>query len=272
MSECKFSRRDNIKIKQLSEFTTPNYKKTEDLKTSGQTSLTTRKIAFTLAEVLITLGIIGIAAAMTLPALINNSRNKELEAALKKNYSIIQQAFDMYQAQNGEKLLPQNIAGQKLKEYIIPYFKVVKDCGAGHEVVSYDPECGMVNSATVDNRQSSYRTFDGNPLTNLAAFDDGQFIISDGSIFYIENDGVNNNYLIYISVDVNGVSKRPNQYGYDLFTFQLMDDGKILPVGAPGTNKTNVNSYCSKNSSDSTNGLACAYYALTDKNYWKNLK
>ena len=42
------------------------------------------KNVFTLAEVLITLGIIGIAAAMTLPALINNSRNKQLEAWLKR--------------------------------------------------------------------------------------------------------------------------------------------------------------------------------------------
>lgn len=35
---------------------------------------------FTMAEVLITLGVIGIVAAMTLPAVINNSRNKQLEA------------------------------------------------------------------------------------------------------------------------------------------------------------------------------------------------
>lgn len=41
--------------------------------------------AFTLAEVLITLGIIGIVAALTLPALIQNNRNKELQTGLKKH-------------------------------------------------------------------------------------------------------------------------------------------------------------------------------------------
>ncbi len=48
-----------------------------------------KKFAFTLAEVLITLGIIGIVAAMTLPSLIIRNQNKALEAGLKKNYSII---------------------------------------------------------------------------------------------------------------------------------------------------------------------------------------
>lgn len=42
------------------------------------------KGAFTLAEVLITLGIIGIVASMTLPALITRNQNKALEASLKK--------------------------------------------------------------------------------------------------------------------------------------------------------------------------------------------
>lgn len=42
------------------------------------------KNGFTMAEVLITIGIIGLFAAMTLPTLINKNRNKALETALKK--------------------------------------------------------------------------------------------------------------------------------------------------------------------------------------------
>ena len=42
---------------------------------------------FTFAEVLITLGIIGVVAAMTIPGLIQNSKNKELQTKLKKAYS-----------------------------------------------------------------------------------------------------------------------------------------------------------------------------------------
>ena len=59
---------------------------------------------FTMAEVLITLAIIGIVAAMTLPSLINNRRSKALETALKKNYSVIEQVLNMYYAQKGKDL------------------------------------------------------------------------------------------------------------------------------------------------------------------------
>ncbi len=51
------------------------------------------KTAFTMAEVLITLGIIGIVAAMTLPALINSYNNKVTETRLKKFYSVFNQAI-----------------------------------------------------------------------------------------------------------------------------------------------------------------------------------
>lgn len=43
-----------------------------------------RILSFTMAEVLITLGIIGIVAAMTLPALIQKYQKQETSARLKK--------------------------------------------------------------------------------------------------------------------------------------------------------------------------------------------
>ena len=47
--------------------------------------------AFTLAEVLITLGIIGVVAALTLPSLINRTKNRELHTAFLKTYSELNQ-------------------------------------------------------------------------------------------------------------------------------------------------------------------------------------
>ena len=58
---------------------------------------------FTLAEVLITLGIIGIIAAMTLPSLIQKNNNKVVEARLKKFYSSINQAILMAENDYGDK-------------------------------------------------------------------------------------------------------------------------------------------------------------------------
>ena len=59
------------------------------------------KYAFTLAEVLITLGIIGVVAAMTLPTLINSTRHKELYVGLQKAYSIPQQAVQRMNYEEG---------------------------------------------------------------------------------------------------------------------------------------------------------------------------
>lgn len=58
--------------------------------------------AFTLAEVLITLGIIGVVAAMTLPTVINNTKNKELETAFKKTYSQLDKQYRVSSYKNTE--------------------------------------------------------------------------------------------------------------------------------------------------------------------------
>lgn len=59
--------------------------------------------AFTLAEVIITLGIIGIIIAMTLPALIQKHKNKTVEIRLKRFYSIINQAINITESRYGNK-------------------------------------------------------------------------------------------------------------------------------------------------------------------------
>ena len=59
--------------------------------------------AFTLAEVLITLGIIGIVAAMTMPSLVGKYRQKTVETRLEKFYSIANQAIKLSELKNGPK-------------------------------------------------------------------------------------------------------------------------------------------------------------------------
>ncbi len=226
-------------------------------------SLRGKKAGFTLAEVLITLGILGVVIAMTLPTLYNRNLYKTLDAGLKKNYTIILQAFDLYYAKNGEKLTPDIIKGNgtdvSLKSLIMPYFKVLIDCGANGE--NNPKECITLNSP--------YKTFNGQINRTIAAFDDGQFVIEDGSIILIED--MQGRKYKFISVDVNGRNKNPNRWGYDLFTFELMDNGQILPMGAPETRYTDKNEYCSQTSTNVYNGIACTYYAINEKNYFTNL-
>lgn len=223
------------------------------------------KGAFTLAEVLITLGIIGIVASMTLPALITRNQNKALEASLKKNYSVLQQSFDMYQAEHGERLKPEIIGKHELKSAIIKYFSVLIDCGFG--AGDADKACIPAYEVGNENYKGYYKTYNKN-IMRLALLDDGQFILKDGSTIFIENFAEN---VVFISVDVNGYRKNPNQWGHDLFTFQLMKDGSILPAGAPETLYNNKNTYCSATSTNSYNGVGCTYYAINDKDYFNNL-
>ena len=59
------------------------------------------KKAFTLAEVLITLGIIGVVAALTLPSVVQNYQKRSLEVATQKFYSVMSQAIKQYMADVG---------------------------------------------------------------------------------------------------------------------------------------------------------------------------
>ena len=61
-----------------------------------------RKTAFTLAEVLITLGIIGVVAALTLPALINNYEKSVVETRMQKFYTNINAALKLSIVENGD--------------------------------------------------------------------------------------------------------------------------------------------------------------------------
>ncbi len=91
--------------------------------------------AFTLAEVLITLGIIGIVSAMTMPALIQNHRKHVVETRLKKFYSTINQAVTRSKAENGdvqnwfEDIYGSNVADKQheyFMQYIGKYLNIIK--------------------------------------------------------------------------------------------------------------------------------------------------
>ena len=225
-----------------------------------------KKCAFTLAEVLITLGLIGIVAAMTLPTVINNARNKELEAALKRNYSVLAQALDMYQAKNGERIKAGEFKRLEFKNTLMEYLNVIEDCGLGY---SDSNACIPNYGAGNENNSKVYRTYNKNEVT-LTLLDDGQFVTNDGALYLIENSN-DSDAPLYISIDVNGYNKNPNRWGHDLFTFQIDKKGKLLPMGAEGTDYVLEYLLCSKNSTHTYNGIACTYKALTEKDYFKNL-
>lgn len=161
---------------------------------------------------------------MTVPLIQAKYEEKAILAALKKNYSAISQVFDRYYLYTGIRLLPSNLANKdEIKSVLFKYMNSIKDCNTD-------------NCVTASSFSDVYKTYNGNNA-NGYRFNDGQFILSDGSMIFIEG-----NYT-YISVDVKGYKKKPNRLGKDLFTFLLLNNGKLLPMGAVGTSltmKTNI--------------------------------
>lgn len=103
--------------------------------------------------------------------------------------------------------------------------------------------------------------------------DDGTLVLTDGTTLYFENNLEQNN-RIYISVDLNGIKGKPNIWGYDLFTFQLIND-EIIPMGDPKSDFT-VEEYCNIKNKSFLNGISCAQKALSESDYFdkivKNIK
>ena len=93
-----------------------------------------RKRAFTLAEVLITLAIIGIVAALTIPTLTQHYKKRVVETRLAKFYTTFNQAINLSQIENGSYMywdFPGSTATKEeveawYKKYFAPYVKVLK--------------------------------------------------------------------------------------------------------------------------------------------------
>ena len=102
------------------------------------------RVAFTLAEVLITLGIIGVVAAMTLPTLVQNYQKRVVETRLQKFYSAINQAVRLAEVEYGDKKIWfEDLAGATIdnegrpvegssesekwfNKYLAPHLKIIK--------------------------------------------------------------------------------------------------------------------------------------------------
>ena len=140
------------------------------------------KKAFTLAEVLITLGIIGVIAALTLPGLIQGYRKKVTETALKKAYTQLYQALEQAQTDNGEAInwnwedyqtYDRDSAEAFLQEYFYPYFNII----GRSAVQQHKDKLKYVIYNFNDDYSGDPNWFWNNPqLTNWAELSDGSVI------------------------------------------------------------------------------------------------
>ena len=187
-----------------------------------------KKSAFTLAEVLITLGIIGVVAALTLPTLIQNHQKQVYVTGLKKAYSNIQNAFS-------KMMLDEGITDWKQSEcYNIGLYDCI------NKEATYNDSNNCLN-----NLQKQFKIVSTTPMDSyLQDFSSlpplAGFTTSDGVIYQIFGDSSSYGTSDFtrlslfagkIAVDVNGL-KGPNKLGRDQFVFDVdYDKNKIVPSG-----------------------------------------
>ena len=213
-----------------------------------------KKAAFTLAEVLITLGIIGVVAAMTMPSLIQNYQEKATVTKLKKCYSLVSQAYvSILNDEGGSDTLQ---AGDDLEmmEKFGKYLKYQKTCGRNKGCfpnVTYKSVTGNGYNKWEDDTTDRSR----------AVLTDGTLIMFNKSAMWGGNEG---NYLYaQIYVDINGF-KGPNQLGRDFFYFYISPE-KIVPAGAKALEEKNEDQKFTKNCIQQ-NGYACAAWVIYNEN------
>lgn len=202
-----------------------------------------RTFGFTLAEVLITLGIIGVVAAMTMPTLIQNQQKRSLEVATQKFYSMMSQAVKQYMADYGVDDLrnsPLTVvndtdsevdrAQKACEDFVQKYLKVVKVCEDGCFADTYTRQNGEVGA-----------------IGSSADFYTGKFVLADGAV--LDLWAGDKSWPIFLYVDVNG-RKGPNKIGYDLWSMSIFYDGTIDESGLTPECKRNNECYYTNSPSE----------------------
>ena len=197
-----------------------------------------RSNAFTLAEVLITLVIIGVIAAITVPTLITKYQKEQTVTRLKKAYSALSQTAVRAIADNGPmstwEVGESNSEDAKkfLNKYMIPYLSIMK------EPTTYTEGNWDRNYSYLNNQQAAYNT------------NHVRFYLNDGTSItaQINKNSDETSVRLMLRVDING-DKKPNKVGRDIFflDYYIKNNnssyiGRVRPEGLSRNRNNIINS------------------------------
>lgn len=234
---------------------------------------------FTLAEVLITLGIIGVVMALTLPVLINKYRVMVLHNQFKSAYSLISQAVMNMGLDNPD--LNSYYCNNRL-DHTENVF--IKDFAKNFQVVKADFTSQNNLKNLGYSQPQFYQTSPGKINFNSDSHNNGAIFLKNGVM--IASSGCWWDYgRIDFIVDVNGI-KSPNRVGYDVFYFQIGSDNKLYPsagnMNLQGSSEEKMVRCCNFQESGTCildTGSSCSLYAIRDvyphdksKGYWDSLR
>lgn len=221
--------------------------------------------AFTLAEVLVTLMIIGVIASITIPTLKKTSDEKAYVAGALKAYSELSAATKSLKRTEGPiPMWSLYATGEPVVDIMNKYKKIMPSVGV-------PPKSYTIQ--TLNNEATDF----GNNFSNSKA----TITAADGSIYSLL--GVNANCPVaykgtacfMMLVDVNG-SKDPNMIGVDVFAFNILRNGDVVPVKGkcpPDKSTDSTDDSDSNDDSDSTGlltfdqtyGMGCTARVITEK-------
>lgn len=228
-----------------------------------------RKFGFTLAEVLITLGVIGVVAAITMPTLVQKQNEKATVTKLKKAYSTFSQAYNMAVQEYGtpdewgfssivkdEETGYNNDTNKNSSKIIFDrlgkYLKLVKTCTPDNQ-----DECTGETSVDGNNNYSGILS-DG---TGFRVFSRA----GDCSSYKRGNTQQLQNICGDIYVYLKG-NKQGQKRGIDMFAFHFTKFG-IFPKGSANETGHSFAKYCYTTDKEYGNyGEACTAWVLYNEN------
>ena len=198
----------------------------KNLFTTHYSQFTKKLFAFTLAETLIVMGVIGVVAALTLPNLNSSTGDKEKVAKVKKIYQNLNDAFgrvtavygpyDEWFVNDANDAAKTKRAGERLTEFM----KTSKVCG-----MEANKGC-MPNIVKYNNYQ--HNMSDGLDNSNYY-----KVVLADGTALAIQ---ANNN----IYIDIDGPNKGPNTIGRDVFVFKFAEDNTGILTYGDGSDESSL--------------------------------
>lgn len=218
-----------------------------------------KRNAFTLAEVLITLGIIGIVAAITIPAVKLKIDDREKIVHWKKMYSLISQAYTKTIV-DGYKPCQRIINNVCFDNFETDFLEAYQ-LNLNAKLLCAQP--GTIEDTSIKQCDSTDRVYNYfHHFKNLAGVDVGHYAtnmrvlqLKTGEQVMFGNGG---NGLL-ISVSINGYGKGENMLGKEIFVTKAYDEA-LKPMGADGTFNKQLNGEVCKCGKDYGNKTSVPYF------------
>ena len=227
-----------------------------------------KKCGFTLSEVLITLGIIGVIAALTLPGLLTDTEGAKVGPKLAKAVSMFEQGNEaLLNEYSVDSIVDSGLFDEDTSA--VTYGKALSN----HIKISQFtyPE-DVEQSATDESTASSCDVG--------ADFSAGAPFISKDGVIYVINYSSDNmatgvpahkQRIGNVYIDINGYRK-PNALGSDIFVFSLWNDGSLRPVGGANWAGDDADGACTWKSACPNDETAGDYRACAGSVFENNLK